>query len=170
MLKIMESEIDHYYRMLGDITKTRALYSMETRYGHVMFGDREFFCKFRPTLSMPKGIEDFDDIRKHSLPHLAVQLFKTQAYGMPAQAEEREQKEDLLGPEQLRVIEVLHEGGDQSRSIRHIQQAMDKGRETTLKLLHRLESRGYIELVPTGSRKVVRLTPKGKRICSEQSV
>ncbi len=170
MLKIMQSEIPNYYVMIGDMAKTRALYGLDPRLGYVLYGGKEFFCKFRPTLSAPKGVEDFEDIRKHSLSHVAVEEFKEQAYQRPSEPSLAEQREELhLTPEIFNAIKTISDKGGEFRSIRELQLRLDKGRETTVKLVQGLEAKGYIELTEIGIRKAIRLTAKGKRILNDRA-
>ena len=164
LLRILEGEIQQYGLKFG-LDLARTLHSLEPRLGYVYYGNKRFFCKFRPTLSMPKGIEDVEEIRRHSMPEKMVEAFKRQIAVRKAEEKielEGKEKPALsdLSPDELRVINALVEFGGVCRSKRRLQLKLGFGREKIVRLVDSLEAKGYVKTEKFGSSVIVKLSKK----------
>ena len=164
LLRILEGEIQQYGLKFG-LDLARTLHSLEPRLGCIYYGNKRFFCKFRPTLSMPKGIEDVEEIRRHSMPEKMVEAFKRQIAVRKADEKielEGKEKPALsdLSPDELRVINALVESGGVCRSKRRLQLKLGFGREKIIRLVDSLEAKGYVETEKFGSSVIVKLSKK----------
>jgi hypothetical protein len=73
MLKIAEGEIQGYAQKTNT-ELARRLRLLNPREGYVFFGSEQFFCKFRPTLSLPKGISSREELARYSSPEKSLQI------------------------------------------------------------------------------------------------
>ncbi len=159
MLKIMESEVQHYYTLIGDSSKARGLYALEPRIGYILYRGKGFFCKFRPTLSMPKGLEDFQDLKRHALPTVMIEKFKEIVYSKPLKEELKEE----LSPDHIQILLIIAEFGGKIRSKKKIVDKFGRGRETTLKIIDYLSYNGFVNEKEIGNRKEITLNDKGRQ-------
>jgi len=71
LLRIAEGEIQTY-GLKYTLELARRLRTLGPREGYVFSGSEQFFCRFRPTLSSPKGVTS-SELLEYSAPHRALQ-------------------------------------------------------------------------------------------------
>jgi energy-coupling factor transporter ATP-binding protein EcfA2 len=159
LLRILEGEIQSYADKFG-IELARSLHSLEPRFGYVFQGSEEFYVAFRPTLSMPKGITDYEELRNYTqaLKNLNRFMRITSESSKPA-TEIAEQVKPELSSDEIRVIEVLRNMGGTVKSKRQLgQQAGFRGREKIIEVVRQLEEKGRVKTDRVGSAVVVKLS------------
>jgi hypothetical protein len=161
LLRILEGEIQSYGDKFG-MALARSLHSLEPRFGYVFHGSEEFYCAFRPTLSMPKGVTDYQEIRNYTSSQKNLKRFlETVTTHSSAQTRKAEQVVSVLSEDELRVKESLESLGGTAQSKRQLAQlAGVKGREKILQVVSRLEEKGYVKTDKVGSAVVVKLLRK----------
>jgi energy-coupling factor transporter ATP-binding protein EcfA2 len=161
LLRILEGEIQSYGDKFG-MALARSLHSLEPRFGYVFHGSEEFYCAFRPTLSMPKGVTDYQEIRNYTSSQKNLKRFlETVTTHSSAQTRKAEQVVSVLSEDELRVKEALESLGGTAQSKRQLAQlAGVKGREKILQVVSRLEEKGYVKTDKVGSAVVVKLLRK----------
>ena len=159
LLRILEGEIQSYGDKFG-MELARALHSLEPRFGYVFHGSEEFYCAFRPTLSMPKGVTDYQQIRNYTASQKNLKRFLETASQSP-QIMSIKNVAPLLSEDEVRVIQVLEELGGTAKSKRQLAQLAGlKGREKTLQIVSRLEEKGRVKTERAGSAVLVKLSRK----------
>jgi hypothetical protein len=138
----------------------RELRSIESRFGYVFHGSDEFYCAFRPTLSMPKGVTDYEQIRGYTAPKKNLNKFlKTATKQKSPMEKDIEQVAPILSKDELCVIEALKTLGGTAKSKRQLAHLVGfKGREKILRVVSELEEKGYLETEREGSSVVVKLS------------
>lgn len=166
LLKILESEIQFYGTRFG-LDLARALHGLnpKERIGYIFYSGQEFWCKFRPTLSMPKGLESKEKIRKHVEEEKRIEVFNEQFEEVKEVKRVERKGVTKLSEDEERVMEVLREfkreGINPSKNM--VMKRVGFGRQKTLNILDRLKEMGLIEIVEVKGRghpKVVRLVRK----------
>jgi hypothetical protein len=161
LLRILEGEIQSYGDKFG-MELARSLHSLEPRFGYVFHGSEEFYCAFRPTLSMPKGVTDYEQIRNYTAAQKNLKHF-IEAVATKPKPPQRiiEQTTPSLSEDEMRVIETLERLGGTAKSKRQLAQlAGFKGREKILEVISQLEDKGRVKTDRAGSAVVVKLSAK----------
>jgi energy-coupling factor transporter ATP-binding protein EcfA2 len=163
LLRILEGEIQSYADKFG-MELARSLHSLEPRFGYVFQGSEEFYCAFRPTLSMPKGIADYEELRNYASVQKSLRHFirATLTRSEPATGVVEQTKPELSSDE-MRVIEVLRNSGGTVKSKRQLaQQTGIKGREKIIEIVDQLEEKGRVRTERSGSAVVIKLSSESK--------
>jgi len=153
LLRIAEGEIQTYATKYS-FDLARRLRTLGPREGYVIHGSEQFFCKFRPTLSSPKGVTSATELADYTAPRRALQVavskMTIENRGLPAPMatqsipEDAEMKTSPMKPDLAqRAIEVLKSkdgisASDLRRALKIHSQAV------ITNLVNRLESEGII--------------------------
>jgi hypothetical protein len=176
LLRILEGEIQSYTDKFGS-ELARSLHSLPPRFGYVFHntehGKEEFYCAFRPTLSSPKGVTDYAEIRNYIAPTKNIQTFQetlarsqeptiTQPLetNVPAQPEPIEttnlSQTAKLSNDETIFLQHLQENGS-ARSRSEIQKKLKWGGSRTMRIIQLLEAKGKIERIPSAHRTIIKL-------------
>jgi hypothetical protein len=166
LLRILEGEIQSYGDKFG-MELARSLHSLEPRFGYIFQGSEEFYCAFRPTLSIPKGVTDFQQLRNYTaaqknLRHFIETTSTQERRPEPPQRIIKQQTmPSSLSDDEMRVIEALQSLGGTAKSKRQLAQlAHIKGREKILEIVSQLQEKGHVTTDRTASAVAVRLVHK----------
>lgn len=142
----------------------RSLHSLEPRLGYVFQGSEEFYCAFRPTLSMPKGIADYEELRNYTAAQRNLNHFIHMTDTKSGRAQGiADHHESPLSQDEMRVIEVLQNLGGTVKSKRQLgQQAGFRGREKIIEVVRQLEEKGRVRTNRVGCAVVVELSPNDR--------
>jgi hypothetical protein len=178
LLRIAEGEIQTY-GLKYSLDLARKLRTLGPREGYVFYGSEQFFCKFRPTLSNPKGITSPSELSEYSAPHRALQMavgrLMVENHGTPVPAttpsvqqpviEAQSPKPDL----ELRAIEVLKM--KEGISASELRRALGINSQAVItKLVNLLESKGIIETKPVANMRKIWLKSHSKSESSLEKV
>jgi uncharacterized membrane protein len=166
LLRILEGEIQSYGTKFG-MDLARTLHTLEPRYAYVFDSGEQLYCQFRPTLSLPRGIEDFGIIREHSKSRVALEEFTTQTTLSQTSPKETLPKPDLVQSQvgidslptedEKLLLEKLEELGGSARSKRVLQMKLGVGRQKIIDLVQKLETKGILETKKIQNRASIRL-------------
>jgi len=138
----------------------RSLHSLEPRFGYIFHGSEEFYCAFRPTLSMPKGVTDYQQIRNYTASQKNLKRFLETA-PQSQQIMNITKVTPLLSTDEIHVIQTLEQLGGTAKSKRQLAQLAGlRGREKTVQIISRLEEKGELKTERVGSAVVVKLSRK----------
>jgi hypothetical protein len=159
LLRILEGEMQSYGDKFG-MELARALHSLEPRFGYVFHGSEEFYCAFRPTLSMPKGVTDYEQIRNYTASQKNLKRFFETAK-LESHPRGAEETIPILSQDEIHVIQTLERLGGTAKSKRQLAHLVGfKGREKILQVVSRLEEKGRVKTESVGSAVVVKLSGK----------
>jgi hypothetical protein len=168
LMRISEAEIQAYGAKFG-LDIARALHTATPRAGYVFYQNEAFWCRFRPTLSLPQGLSDFDEIRAHSSADKSIVEFKRQVVASPDTAETPPPPSETqpspssvsvvreLTDDEDRCVEVLRAMGGHAKSESEIQKKLGIGREKIVRLIGSLERKHRIKKTRVGNRAVIKL-------------
>ncbi len=158
LLKIAEGEIQSYAQKFS-AELARRLRLLDAREGYVFLGPEQFYCKFRPTLSNPKGILTLEELRQYSAPHKALQASIKHLMPEGQAAELPEQKLTTPTASNLEdsAIEILRKNNGISVSrLREILAL--KSQETITNLVNLLESKKMVTTKRVANKRLIYLT------------
>ena len=153
LLKIAEGEIQTYGSRYS-LDLARRLRTLGPREGYIFYGSEQFYCKFRPTLSNPKGITSSTELSEYSAPHRALQVavskmtFENRSIPAPVATESvpegAEMKTSPMKPDLAqRAIEVLKlRDGISASELRRALKIHSQAVITSL--VNKLESEGAV--------------------------
>jgi hypothetical protein len=160
LLRILEGEIQSYGDKFG-MELARSLHSLDPRFGYIFHGSDEFYCMFRPTLSMPKGVTDYKQIRNYTVSRKNLKNFLEKTVKLEPPKIGTEQIDPILSDNELQVINALERLGGMAKSKRQLAQlAGFKGREKIIQVVDSLQEKGYINTDREGSAVAVKLSKK----------
>ena len=164
LMRILEEEIQQYGLKFG-LDLARKLHSLEPRCGYVFYGSQGFFCKFRPTLSMPKGLESLRELEEHHAPEKALRTFREQVARVAAEPPRVEAEpsglsvsREPLTDDERDVLALIRAFGGVVESKLKLQRRLGWGRQKILRVLDSLERKGKIAMERVGNRTIIRLT------------
>ncbi|MDI6820135.1 MAG: hypothetical protein QMC89_04435 [Candidatus Hodarchaeaceae archaeon] len=151
LLKILEAEVQSPYGVKFGLELARSLYNLNPtdRIGYVFYSGEEYWCKFRPTLSLPKGLESHEEIKQAMAPEKAVELFNRQIQQIAQTVREKEEKAPELSEEEKAVVKALkefHKKGIKPNKSQ-LQRQIKVGREKIVDLIDSLKKKGIVKVV-----------------------
>jgi len=189
LLRILEGEIQSYTDKFG-AELARSLHSLQPRFGYVFHntehGKEEFYCAFRPTLSSPKGVTDYAQIRDYTAPTKNMQSFletltNTQEpiimqpvkTNIPAQPESSETTNPIrileLSTDETIFLQHLQELGS-AKSRSEIQKKLKWGGSRTMRIIQLLEAKGKIERITSAHRTIIKPLNNQPHVSSSENV
>ena len=170
LLKIAEGEIQSYAQKFNT-DLARRLRLLDAREGYVFLGSEQFYCKFRPTLSNPKGILTKEELRQYSAPHKAFQaslktLMADETHTPPKSHQIR--LEPTETDIEVTAIEILTK--NPGISVSRLQEFLRiKGRETITNLVDSMESRKLIISKRVANKRLIYLITEQQKPPSPQN-
>jgi DNA helicase HerA-like ATPase len=166
LLKVLEGEMQTYGQKFGmDLARTLHGLDPKERIGYVFYAGEEFYAKFRPTLSQPKGLGAFEQIESHAAKEKLVQAFNAQTIRQTKTVEPPAPRDEPTIPtaptpsgmvgEEEQVLSALREFKRRnervSRSI--LQKTLSWGTSRTLRVLKQLEDKGLVKILELTAEK-----------------
>ncbi len=170
-LKMTTEDVLTYAQKFGssDLARVIAKIDPNLRIGYVMFSGKEFWCKFRPTLSQPKGVESFDEISKYTAPEKVLEAFRLKVdqvkEGVPKETELSQPAPDVRPVQPVKSVYIEDQiflkalkdlgGRVESRSI--LQNKLGWGTSKTIRVRDQLIQSGKIRVFESGIAKGIEL-------------
>lgn len=158
LLKIAEGEIQSYAQKFN-AELARRLRLLGAREGYVFLGPEQFYCKFRPTLSNPKGVLTREELRQYSAPYKAFQaslkILTTDEKHEPPKSTQV-QLESADTDLEKAAVEILKK--NHGISVSRLQDLLGiKGRQTITDLVNSMESKKLVITKPIANKRLIYL-------------
>lgn len=177
LLRIAEGEIQTYGMKYG-LELARRLRTLGPREGYVFSGSEQFFCRFRPTVSNPKGVT-YSELLEYSAPNRALQTAvanliihqgPTFPTARPVQPNQALKAVSLTKPDlKQRAIETLK--SKDGISVSELGRTLEIHSQAVLtKLVNSLESEGSVVTKKVATKRKIWLKPVSQSPKSKSSL
>lgn len=168
LLKIAEGEIQSYAQKFN-AELARRLRLLGAREGYVFLGPDQFYCKFRPTLSNPKGVLTKEELRQYSASNKAfqtsLQILMTDEKHEPPKSNQMTFADTDLEKTAIEILEKNH-----GISVSRLQNLLRiKGRQTITNLVNSMESKKLIITKPMANKRLIYLVTEKQPLTAQNS-